>query len=142
MLVAFVEFTCRRGKPQGLECRTFGLLNSRQFDLGSFGFWFDRPRCGLASRMGFSQRFADSHGAVGRTNRSDGVAVLVRAKACKAPIKLDLAAVVAPQVKHRIPATRHGDEITIDFLFADDPALAFAIGSDFYSPNRQCSFNS
>jgi hypothetical protein len=65
--------------------------------------------------------------------------VLLGAEGLQLVVEVDLAAVVAPQVKGRIPAAGHGDEIRRDLRLLDDAALALAVGAT--SPHVKRAFD-
>ena len=56
--------------------------------------------------------------------------VLPGAEGLQLVVEVDLAAIVAPQVKRRVPAAGHGDEISLGLRLLDHPALALAVGGD------------
>jgi hypothetical protein len=58
----------------------------------------------------------------------NGVMMAVGTEGLERIVEADLAAVMAPEMQHRIPSARHGDEIAVDLLLLDHPALALAIG--------------
>ena len=65
----------------------------------------------------------------------------VRPEGLQAIVKLDLAAVVAPEMKCRIKPARHGNEIAGNFPLRDDPALALAVGRDAHRGDAEIAFN-
>ena len=108
MLVAFIIFARGRCKPQGFQGLLHILLGLGQFDLGRLGF----PLCNrFAGRRGFGNDVGQRKGAVGSADRGDRILMPVRPEGLQAIVKLDLAAVVAPEMKCRIKAARHCDEI-------------------------------
>ena len=91
--------------------------------------------------MGFGKCRGHIHRAVGTANSHDRVMVAVRPETLQSIVELDLAAIVAPEMKCRVKSPRHGYEITSYFTFSDNPSLTPAIGCNFDSRNAQCAFN-
>ena len=79
---------------------------------------------------GFGEDLRQAEGAVRGTDGHDPVVVLLGAEGLQLVVEVDLAAVVTPQVKSRVPATGHGDEIGFRLRLLDHAALALAVRGD------------
>ena len=141
MLVAFIIFARGGSKPDGFKGSPRWLLDLRRLELRCLCLGIDQLRRHFACRMGLGQSGGNRHGAIGATYGLHGVLVAVRPEALQGVIKFDLARIMAPEMKRRIKAAGHGDEITGNFAFGNDPALAFAVSRNARRCDAQSTLN-